>query len=153
MKKIKFQEKGQALILIAVGIVVLVGFAALAIDGSMVFSDKRHAQNAADTSAIAAALAMTKDKAVDYVTVAKDRATSNGYEDNQSTKFVEVVAVDTTDGCPNAGKDITVKITSVVTTTFARVLGWTQLTNHVSATSRACFAREATPLYPGNSVW
>ena len=44
-------EKGQALIIITFAAVILFGFAALAIDGSMVFSDKRHAQNAADTSA------------------------------------------------------------------------------------------------------
>ena len=34
-------EKGQALIIITLAAVILFGFAALAIDGSMVFSDKR----------------------------------------------------------------------------------------------------------------
>src|SRR5205085_6311716 len=47
----KTAEKGQALILIAFTAIALFGFAALAIDGARSFSDKRHAQNAADTSA------------------------------------------------------------------------------------------------------
>jgi uncharacterized membrane protein len=57
--KRKSQEKGQALILVALAAIGLVGFAALAIDGSMKFSDQRHAQNAADSAALAAALAAT----------------------------------------------------------------------------------------------
>ena len=52
----KNSEKGQALIIIAFLAIALFAFAGLAIDGSMVFSDARHAQNAADTSALAAAL-------------------------------------------------------------------------------------------------
>ncbi len=54
--KTKLQEKGQALVIIALAAVSLFGFTALAIDGSRVFSDRRHAQNAADTAALAAAL-------------------------------------------------------------------------------------------------
>ncbi|MCI0553607.1 MAG: pilus assembly protein TadG-related protein, partial [Anaerolineae bacterium] len=53
----KNSEKGQALVLIALAAVGLFAFAALAIDGGRVFSDRRHAQNAADTAALAAALA------------------------------------------------------------------------------------------------
>lgn len=37
--------RGQALVLIALAAVGLFAFAALAIDGSAVFSDRRHAQN------------------------------------------------------------------------------------------------------------
>ena len=43
MRTIK-SEKGQALIVIALAAVVLFSFAALAIDGSMAFSDRRKAQ-------------------------------------------------------------------------------------------------------------
>ncbi len=55
--KLKSSERGQALVLIAFAAVGLFAFTALAIDGSRVYSDRRHAQNAADTSALAAALA------------------------------------------------------------------------------------------------
>jgi hypothetical protein len=48
-------ERGQVLALIAIGLVGLMGFSALAIDGGMLLSDRRHAQNAADTSSLAGA--------------------------------------------------------------------------------------------------
>ena len=51
------KERGQALILIALAAIGLVGIAGLAIDGSAKFSDRRHAQNAADSAALAGALA------------------------------------------------------------------------------------------------
>jgi len=46
-------EKGQVLVLVVLGFVVLLGFVALAIDGSMVYSDRRFAQNASDASSLA----------------------------------------------------------------------------------------------------
>ncbi len=53
---IRSSEEGQALIIIALAAAVLFAFSALAMDGSMVFSDRRYAQNAADTAVLAAAL-------------------------------------------------------------------------------------------------
>ncbi|TFG49119.1 MAG: hypothetical protein E4H33_02925, partial [Anaerolineales bacterium] len=49
----KNNESGQVMAFLAVCLVVLLGFAALAIDGGMLFSDRRHAQNAADASSLA----------------------------------------------------------------------------------------------------
>jgi uncharacterized membrane protein len=48
-------ERGQALILLAVSLVVLLGFTALAIDGSLLYSDRRQLQTAADAAALAGA--------------------------------------------------------------------------------------------------
>ncbi len=149
----KNSEKGQALIVIALAAVILFGFAALAIDGSMVFSDKRNAQNAADTSALAAALARTRSQ--DYNTAAQTRATSNGY-DNGTLNDVVVATVNTPSGaCPSTGKDITVTITSIVNTSFARVFGWAQFTNVVNATARSCdfYQTGGTPLYAGSAIY
>jgi Flp pilus assembly protein TadG len=56
MRHNKFSEHGQALVVVALAAIVLFGFTALAIDGSAKLSDRRHAQNAADTAAIEAAL-------------------------------------------------------------------------------------------------
>ena len=50
-------EKGQALILIVLAIFGLVGLTGLTIDGGNAYSDRRHAQNAADAAVLAAALA------------------------------------------------------------------------------------------------
>lgn len=48
-------EKGQALILLVLGIVGLLGFAALAIDGGRIYTDRRTMQNASDTSSLTGA--------------------------------------------------------------------------------------------------
>jgi hypothetical protein len=48
-------EKGQAIVLMVLGMVALLGFTALAIDGGMVYSDRRHEQNAGDAASLAGA--------------------------------------------------------------------------------------------------
>ena len=84
MKRLNSQ-RGQALILIAFAAIGLFAFAALAIDGSRAYSDKRHAQNTADTSVLAAALAQirTEGSATAKFSAARAaalaRAASNGY--------------------------------------------------------------------------
>ena len=150
--KTNSSEKGQALIIITLAAVVLFGFAALAIDGSMLFSDKRHAQNAADTAALAGALAYSRGNNI--TTAAQARATSNGYNDNGTTNEVTITATDSPSGvCPanTQGKEITVDIVSHVNTTFARVIGRTQLTNAVTATSRSCGSYYGPP-FNGNAI-
>ncbi len=67
-------EKGQALILIVFGMVALIGFTALAVDGGRVFSDRRNAQNAADTAALAAALADIHEDPAGFETKGLERA-------------------------------------------------------------------------------
>lgn len=146
------REKGQALILIALAAVGLFAFAALAIDGSMLFSDRRHAQNAADSAALAGALAHARGNTID--TTALARALSNGYDDNGTSNDVIITIVDSPSGvCPvnTVGKDITVNIISTINTTFARVIGRNQLTNNVTATSRACGTYTGPP-FPGNAI-
>jgi len=134
-------EKGQAIIIIAFAIVALVGFAALAIDGGRVLSDRRHAQNAADTAAYAAALA--KIRGENYANAGQDRAESNGYDNNGVSNIVEVhlcsesgITCQLPPGA-TASDFVQVKITSHVQTVFARVLGINQLTNRVEAIAKA----------------
>jgi hypothetical protein len=146
---INSSEKGQALIIIAFAAIVLFGFAALAIDGSMVFSDKRHAQNAADTAALDAALSKTRGGS--WAQEGLDRASSNGYNDNGASNEVEVYSPPI-DG-DYAGNDeyVQVKITSHVNTFFARVIGFEQLTNRVEAIARASLP-EATSWFDGKAL-
>lgn len=145
------QEKGQALILIALAVVGLFGFAALAIDGSRVYSDKRHAQNAADTAALAAALAHARGE--DINTAATDRATSNGYDGGATSDVTVTVATSPSGVCPanTVGKDITVDIVSTINTTFARVLGRQTVTSAVTATARSCGSYTGPP-FLGNAI-
>jgi Flp pilus assembly protein TadG len=58
-KKIMFKigEEGQVLVFLSLVLVGLLGFGALALDGGMLFSDRRHAQNAADSASLAGASA------------------------------------------------------------------------------------------------
>lgn len=49
----KNTESGQAIILLVFAVIGLIGFTALAIDGGMVYSDRRHAQSASDASSLA----------------------------------------------------------------------------------------------------
>ena len=140
MRKIN-QEQGQAIIVIAFAIVALVGFAALAIDGGRVLADRRHAQNAADTAAFAAALAKVKGQ--DYTDAGQIRAASNDYDNNGTSNIVEVnLCNETGITCKlptgaNPANYIRVKITSHVHTIFARVLGISNLTNVVEAVAKA----------------
>jgi len=75
--RVKSTESGQALVLIILMVVGLIGFAALAIDGGMLLSERRRAQNAADAGVMAAALA--KIKANNLFTTALQRVASNGF--------------------------------------------------------------------------
>lgn len=77
--KIIPDERGQALVLIILGIVVLFGFVGLAVDGGRVYSEKRRAQNAADAAAYAAAIAAVEDQ--DPYAAALSQAALNDYED------------------------------------------------------------------------
>ncbi|MEW5870585.1 MAG: pilus assembly protein TadG-related protein [Chloroflexota bacterium] len=56
-KKPYSSERGQVLVLIVLAIVGLLGFTALAIDGSTLYSDRRFIQNAADAAALSGASA------------------------------------------------------------------------------------------------
>jgi hypothetical protein len=141
--KPKLQERGQALVIIALAAVGLFGFSALAIDGSRVFSDRRNAQNAADTAALAAALAQVRGD--DYEAAAVDRAESNGYADDaNSTVEVHLCSesglTPQCEGLPggaNPSEFIQVKIVSTIPATFARILGRTHFTNVLTAIARS----------------
>jgi putative Flp pilus-assembly TadE/G-like protein len=156
---IKTYEKGQALILITFVAMGLFAFAALAIDGSMAFSDQRHAQNAADTSALAAALAKIRGNNWNTtVTTARARATSNGYNNNGTSNVVEVYLCNDANATCTAlpvgatpADYIQVKITSHVKTYFARVIGRNEVINQVNAVVHAVPGYR-TSTFGGNAI-
>src|SRR5690349_7172564 len=153
----KASEKGQALILITLAAIGLFAFVALAIDGSMAFSNKRHAQNAADTSALAGALSYARAGNTSSVeTVALARAESNGYDNVPGdTSTVVTVTIDDVpeEECPGDadGKDITVTIESYMKTTFSKIVGRDQIASGATATARACGYKLA-PLFNGYPI-
>lgn len=130
-------QRGQAIILLAFAVVGLVGFGALAIDGGRVLSDKRHAQNAADTAAYAAALKKINGGDLTAITTAaRNRALSNGYDDASTLQDVTVNNPPASGPFAGNNEYIQVIIKSRVNTTFARVLGRTQVENTVEAITR-----------------
>ena len=148
MKNQRF-ERGQALIVVALAIVGLVGIVALAVDGGNAFNDRRKAQNAVDAAAFASAYARIKGG--DVIGAALDAAAQNGYDNNGVTNIVSLYTPPR-DG-PHAGdiEYIQVILTSHVNTYFARVIGRTQVTNTVQAVVRTKSA-EIKPLLNGVAV-
>lgn len=72
-------ERGQAIVLIVIGMVALFAFAGLAVDGGRVYSEQRRAQTAADSAAYAAALADLNGE--DFDSAALQQAAINGFAD------------------------------------------------------------------------
>ena len=138
--KIKlFKEGGQALILVAFGAIALFAITGLAIDGSHKYSDRRHAQNAADTAAMAAALAKARGDP-HWNLQALDRAMANGYDDDHLNSEVEIhnppisgIYQGSSDVRFTPEDYIQVIITSRRDTWFMRVLGINDFTNVVQA--------------------
>ena len=154
-KQTFFKESGQTLIIIAFAVVGLFAFTALAIDGGMVFSDRRHAQNAADTAALAAALARARASA-NWEQIGLDRAEVNGYSSTNGSTVEVYLCSDANATCANlpAGTEdqyVQARITSTVKLFFARIIGWQEVTNHTDAVARASVP-EVTPWFDGNAL-
>src|SRR5450756_1519423 len=88
-------EQGQAMVLLVLVIVGLLGALALAVDGGMILYDRRSAQNAADAAAMAGGYELTTDP-WDTATLATrihdaaiSRASDNGYSTPDKTVTVD----------------------------------------------------------------
>ena len=164
MKRNAHLESGQAMILIVMAMVGLIGLTALAVDGGNAYSDRRHAQNAADTAALASALAQIRQR--DIITAALSSAASNGYNNDHVANDVEVYSPPTSGvyscsgaqgvqlderGIKTCYQYIQVFITSRVKTFFAPVVGIRQVTNRVEAIARGKPGGHF-PIYGGNAI-
>lgn len=148
MNKHNKSERGQALILIVFAIIGLIGMTGLVVDGGIVYSDRRNAQNAADTAAYAAGRAMIREE--DWQNAGLNIAAANGYSNNGST-VVQVVHPPSMGKYAGNDEYIQVLITSPVNTTFARVVGINQMTNFVNAVSHVV-PRTRVHMFDGNAV-
>ncbi|KAF0108804.1 MAG: hypothetical protein FD146_690 [Anaerolineaceae bacterium] len=163
MKHHSHHQRGQALVLIVLAIVGLIGLTALAVDGGNAFTDRRHAQGAADAAALAAALAKVHDQNWSQAGLA--RAADNEYTNDgvRSTVTVSNPPGPDCDGAipnpvnlvadPNDKIEyyIQVIIRSNVDTYFAPVVGVDQVHNCVEAIARARPA-VTTPIAYGNAM-
>src|SRR5512140_2262509 len=138
--------RGQALVLIVFALVGMIGLTALAIDGGNAYSDRRHAQNAADTAALAAGLRKIRGFS-DWGVIAQNLAASNGYPPSGPSSTVSVYLCDNVpsgqppcvlaQGEAHAENYIQVVITSHVKTYFAPIVGIQEVTNTVEAIAKA----------------
>ncbi len=173
MFKGKPSNRGQVLIIFVFAIIGLIGITGLAIDGGIIYTDRRQAQNAADAAALAAAVeSVTQQKGgasncTDLTTpstcgalvqtAALNRAAADGYGNDLVTNTVEVhiPPIDGTYSQSSVGYNpndyIQVIINTTVNTFFARVLGIGQLHNRVEAVARATFSPTGS-LYSGDSL-
>src|SRR5574341_1860983 len=135
MQSRRSSEHGQALILIVFGILGLVGATAVAVDGGNVYADRRQAQSAADSAALAGALARINGQG--WVDTTYQVVRQNGYSNDGVRSFVEVHSPPTSGTYQGNIEYIEVKITSDVPTYFASVLGRTKIRNVVEAVARS----------------
>lgn len=142
-------ESGQALVLLAISIVVLLAFAGLAIDGGILYTERRRAQNAADAAAMAGALGILNGW--DPVTAAYGRTADNGFDNNQADNWV-TVQWPPAEGA-NAGdwNYLLVRIRARVKPVFAHLVYAGELENTVTAVARAKPPR-SSPLLAGQAL-
>lgn len=145
--KRKDREHGQALIVLAFGLLALVAFAGLAIDGGRLYAQRRQTQNAADAAALAGARELaefistcasadtTNDNRVAAAIV--DMARFNGIDHFSPDGNIEAWYVDGdfqpvgrvgwASGIPYSATGIKTSLTYSDTATFMRVLGRSHL--------------------------
>jgi hypothetical protein len=175
----KKSERGQAIVFLVVGFVVFMGFIALAIDGGMLYSNRRNAQNAADSSSIsgggAAALSLSNSavageegtKYTDWncgtlpvynaILLAENsainRASSNNFTIDRildDLNYADAQCdVEVNPSYVDKFIDVTAGISQTTQTNLAQVLFPGKLTNVVSATTRV---RPMMPLTFGNAI-
>jgi hypothetical protein len=155
-------EKGQAIVYLVLGLVVFLGFVALAIDGGMVLADRRHEQNAADAASLAGggkiAINLTKANITSGnwscssaqnamnsgETAAIQRALDNSFTilDKYPSACDDNCVIAT---CSDSGQyiDVTVKITAVTQSNFLQIVYPSALTNKVQSVTR---------VYPGGPL-
>lgn len=83
-------EEGQTLVITALGMAVIIGFLALAVDVGMLFRAQRQIQNAADAAATAGALDYYYNGATNVAAAAELASSNNGFTDGQNNVKVAV---------------------------------------------------------------
>lgn len=116
-KKATGRQSGQVLILAALGMAAMLGFAALTIDVGLYFEDRRHLQNAADAAALAGAAELPDDPA-SATSKAREWALKHGVEASEIKKIEvrsDLAANDT----------VYIEVEQQFNWVFGRVLGMT----------------------------
>jgi hypothetical protein len=160
MSSSKQYQDGQAIVIIALAFVALIAFTGLAIDGGMVYSDRRRAQNASDAGALAGGgnVAMELENSqIDYQNFVCNSLTNvinTGEQTALDSMLINgyTTAVTVTTNCNDIGYkyiDITTTITTETELSFAGVVYDGVITSIVDATTRVT---PETTLANGNAI-
>ena len=162
MKTIKLEQNGQIIVILAIAMVALIGITALAVDGSLVYNDRRQDQSTADSAALAgagAAAQILKEHDVmekvcgqsdgtEATKAAYQAAIDSAMEDNvvllkndMSTQNGVKVTCDD-DDFEQEYLEIHVMVTTETQTTFARVISRDTIRTTVDAIARV-YPRQA----------
>jgi type II secretory pathway pseudopilin PulG len=145
-------EKGQALVLIAFGIIALLAMTGLAVDASATYSNRQDAQNAADSAALASALDIVNSNSVNAKPDALSTANTNGFNNDGTTNTVTVgnpgVFVAGCNGqtpsfTSSSSEYVQVIIKTTVNTTFGSLVGVQQ--THNSGAGIVALSKTACP--------
>ncbi|MFP3855303.1 MAG: pilus assembly protein TadG-related protein, partial [Anaerolineales bacterium] len=142
-------DRGQVLVIVAISILALVGFVALAIDGGNIFAERRQAQAASDTAAMSAALAILSGYEPGQVEqVALLKAEDNGYQHNPPGSNV-IVNWPPASPHPYAGNSnyVQVIITSQVNSFFAHIFYAGPLEQTVQSVAHVSINEDLLPGY------
>lgn len=131
------RERGQILVLFALGLVVIIGMVGLVLDGGDTFAQRRKEQNAADLAALAGANAYlnTNGTVAARTSAAQSAAAAaagrNGYTNGVNGAVVPTATVT----LGQTGAWVTINVTAPHANTFARVLGANSWNVSVTATA------------------
>lgn len=148
----KKTESGQIIIILVFGLVAMLGFAALAVDGGQLFSEQRTAQNGADNAAMAGAQAICQG--TDPNAAALASALSNGYDNNLTSNTVTIHRPPTSGPYTGDNEYIEVLINSKRQTFFAQLVytGPFEVTSRAVARCRLSFDYAVLALTSRNDV-
>jgi Flp pilus assembly protein TadG len=128
------REEGQILVIFAVALIALIGFAGLAIDGGGTFAQRRDQQTASDLAALAGANDYLINGSTSLATArARDVSEANGFTTGINGTTV-TVGIDQTNGVA-----VTVSINSPHKNAMARVFGMNTWLVSTTATALAGF--------------
>lgn len=131
--------RAQVLVIIALGLLGLVTFTALAVDGSRVYMARRKAQNAADAAALAMGWEWLRSGRDCRAAEAKGlaMAAALGYNNDGVTNTVEVYCPPQTGQYAGQDEHFQTLITVNTETTFLGLVGWSRVASTVEAVARA----------------
>jgi Putative Flp pilus-assembly TadE/G-like len=119
---VRINERGQVLVLVALALVALIGFVALAVDTGFVWGARRKMQTAADAAALAGAIASRQGQSsANITTAAQDSAGLDGFTDGANGVSVNVNSSYSGGGCSSNCVQVTIDQTQP--TFFLKALG------------------------------